>query len=189
MRGRAFDRAPRPRWSAGERPPPRAFRLPVGREGPNDAPKRCATAGSTLPRGCAPFWRSLDASIAVCRGDGRDKSGFPFPRISRPGAEGGDDRHPTTIHNHGEDSFPWLCLVFRVVGCSIGRLTARALSRSPAISRPVLRKVLAREKWPDWCERPRSRFLHGFQDVGQTRNLTIESASLERAWEIALIVD
>ena len=130
-----------------------------------------------------------DAAIAVCRGDGRDKSGFPFPRISRPGAEGGDDRHPKMIHNHGEDSFPWLCLVFRVVGCSIGRLTARALSRSPAISRPVLRKVLAREKWPDWCERPRSRFLHGFQDVGQTRNLTIESASLERAWEIALIVD
>ena len=134
MRGRIFDRAPRPRWSAGERPPPRAFRLPVGREGPNDAPKRFPTAGSTLPRGCAPFWRSLDASIAVCRGDGRDKSGFPFPRISRPGAEGGDDRHPTTIHNHGEDSFPWLCLVFQVVGVSIAWLTARALSRSPAIS-------------------------------------------------------
>ena len=173
MRGRAFDRAPRPRWSTGERPPHRAFRLPVGREGPNDAPKRCTTTGSTLPRGGAPFSRSLDASIAVCRGDGRDKSGFPFPRISRPGAEGGDDRHRKAIHNHGENSFPWLCLVFRVVGGSIARLTARALSPSPAISTQYCVKYWRGRNGQIRAKGPRSRFLHGFQDVGQTRKLRI----------------
>ena len=104
-------------------------------------------AEETGLRHAAPFVFAWDPSIAFSPGDGR-AGRRPSPRISAPGAEGGGDRLHTTVQNFGEDSSPWFGLVPYLVGLSIAQLSARASPR-PVGWAPVLRKVLAGQKWPD----------------------------------------
>ena len=43
----------------------------------------------------------------------------PSPRVSAPGAEGGEDPRGNTVQNRGEDSSPLFCTVCKLVGRSI----------------------------------------------------------------------